>query len=387
METFVYLDHNATTEVYPAVKKAILHALDVTGNASSVHGAGRAARKLIEDSRESVAALVAAKPENVIFNSGGTESNNMAIRFFGNRIRKNRILASAVEHDSVLKVSPNIELIPVDNDGIVNLKALDEMLALSSSSKGGNNTLVSVMLANNETGVIQPIKEVVSVARHHGALVHCDAVQAAGKVPIDINSLGVDFLSLSAHKIGGPAGVGALVIKEGLAKIIKLSPILYGGGQERGHRAGSENISGIMGFGLAAKHALENLPKIKNLATLRDQVEEKLSIHKDVRIFGAGVSRLANTCNLTMPGVAADRQLIAFDLAGISLSAGSACSSGKVKPSHVLAAMGIVDEVSSTAIRISLGWTTKNQDIDRFIKVWNEIFKRSKSSLKKLEAA
>jgi cysteine desulfurase len=382
----IYMDHNATTAVYPAVRKAILLALDMPGNASSAHGAGRAARKLIEDARDRVATLVAANSADVVFTSGGTEANNMAIRGVKNGPGKTRILASAVEHSSVLKVLPNIETVPVDGDGIIALDALDKMLTCPPAG-GSGMTLVSVMLANNETGVIQPIVEVASIARRHGAIVHCDAVQAAGKIPINFKSLGVHFLSLSAHKIGGPAGVGALVIKKDLAENPHLPPLLLGGGQERGQRAGSENLSGITGFGLAADFALKNLPKYNKLAIWRNRIEEELSHHTDVCIFGSGVPRLANTSSLTMPGVAAIRQIIDFDLAGFALSAGSACSSGKLEPSHVLAAMGVAEEEARTAIRVSLGWTTTDQDIDMFLKVWNDMFKRSRAAAKNLEAA
>lgn len=381
------MDHNATTAVYPAVKEAIMLALDSPGNASSIHSAGRAARKLIEDARECVAKLVMASSRDVIFTSGGTEANNMAIQLFGCAPKKNRILVSAVEHSSVLNARPDNEIVPVDSNGVIDLDVLDMMLTSSPLKSGHGLTLVSVMLANNETGVIQPIAKVVSVARRHGAIVHCDAVQAAGKMPIDLKSLGVHLLSLSAHKIGGPAGAGALIINEEFAQDIQISPLLLGGGQERGKRAGSENLSGIAGFGLAAEYATKNLPRYNELSIWRDRIERALSHHSRVRIFGSSVSRLANTCSLTMPGVAADRQIIAFDLAGISLSAGSACSSGKVDPSHVLAAMGVAKDEANTAIRISLGWTSTSEDIDMFLHVWNDIFKRSKADPKDLEAA
>ena len=383
----VYMDHNATTAVYPSVSKAIMLALDMPGNASSIHGAGRAVRKLIEDSRERVAELVGAKPASVVFTSGGTEANNMVIGGFKNCPGETRILASAIEHPSVLKVLPNIETVAVDSDGVIDLDALEKILACSPFVEGAGSTLVSVMLANNETGVIQPIVEVVSIARRHGAFVHCDAVQAVGKIPVDLESLGVHLLSLSAHKIGGPAGVGALVMNEGLANNMQLSPLVLGGGQERGQRAGSENISGIAGFGKAAEYALKNLHEYSKINVLRDRIERELSRHTDVRIFGSCVPRIANTCSLTMPSVPAERQIIDFDLAGIALSAGSACSSGKVEPSHVLAAMGVAKDEARTAIRVSLGWTTTDQNIDMFIKTWNNIFKRSKAPAGNLEAA
>lgn len=387
MKLPVYMDHNATTEVCPEVKEAIMLALNTTGNASSIHSSGRAARKLIEDSRDRIAKMVKAKSKDVVFTSGGTEANNMAIRLFENSSKKIRILASAIEHSSVLKVNPNVEIIPVNSEGIINLETLDMMLTNSPWKARSGLTLVSVMLANNETGVIQPIPNVVSISRRHGAIVHCDAVQAVGKMSVDFKALGVDMLSLSAHKIGGPDGVGALVINEDFARDIKFSPLLLGGGQERGQRAGSENLSGIAGFGIAAENALKNLSSYNEISILRDRIEKELSGYSNVRIFGSGVSRLVNTCNLTMPGVASDRQIIAFDLAGIALSAGSACSSGKVEPSHVLAAMGVAENEANSAIRISLGSTNTIQDIEMFLSVWNDIYKRSKARSKDLEAA
>ena len=383
----VYMDHNATTAVLPAVRKAVARALDMTGNASSVHGAGRAARKMIEDARDRVAALVGARSADVVFTSGGTEANNLAIRGLEQGPGRVRVLASAVEHTSVLKAAPDIETIPVDSEGVVDLEALDTMLAGTASPNGTGLALVSVMLANNETGVIQPVAEVAAVAERHGALVHCDAVQAVGKTPVDIKTLGVHMMSLSAHKIGGPAGAGALVLAGDLPHGATLSALILGGGQERGRRAGSENLPGIVGFGVAAEEAQKNLAEFPDLAVWRDRIEDELDRHAGVRVFGAGAPRLANTCCLTMPGVAAESQIIAFDLAGIALSAGAACSSGKVEPSHVLAAMGVDADEADTAIRVSLGWTTSNQDIAAFLAAWDNIFERSEAATKDVEAA
>ena len=383
----VYMDHNATTAVLPAVQKAVARALELTGNASSVHGAGRASRKVIEDARDRVAALVGAKSADVVFTSGGTEANNLAIRGLQQDLGQARVLASAVEHTSVLKAASNIETIAVDSEGVVDLEALDTMLAGASSANEAGPALVSVMLANNETGVIQPVAGVVAVAKRHGALVHCDAVQAAGKISIDIAALGVHMMSLSAHKIGGPAGVGALVLAGDLAHGANLFPIVLGGGQERGRRAGSENLTGIAGFGVAAEEALKDLPEFPNLAVWRNRLEDELGRRQGVHVFGAGAPRLANTSCLTMPGVVAERQIIAFDLAGIELSAGAACSSGKVEPSHVLAAMGVAVDEADTAIRVSLGWTTADQDIDAFLAAWVDIFERTKAAAKEVEAA
>jgi cysteine desulfurase len=375
MENPVYMDHNATTAVRPAVKDALARALDLIGNASSVHGAGRAARKHVEDSREQVAALVGARPAGVVFTSGGTEANNLAIRGAIRRANR-RVLVSAVEHVSVLKSVAEPEIIAVDADGVIDLGALDAALAANDEA-----ALVSVMLANNETGVIQPVAEVSSLAKKHGALVHCDAVQAAGKIAVDVKALGIDMLTLSAHKIGGPQGIGALVSADDQA----LQPIIRGGGQERSRRAGTENLPGIVGFGVAAVEALKDLPGAAGLNVWRDRIETDLAQHQGVRIFGAGVNRLANTTCLTMTGVEAEQQLIALDLAGIAVSAGSACSSGKVEPSHVLAAMGIEAEEAATAIRVSMGWSTTEQDVERFCAAWDDV--RAKAQGKKRTAA
>ena len=281
-----------------------------------------------------------------------------------------RVLVSAVEHVSVLKAAPDTETLAVDADGVVDLPALDAMLAAD-----GRPALVSVMLANNETGVIQPLAEVSEIAHKHGARVHCDAVQAAGKIAVDPAALGIDMVSLSAHKIGGPTGVGALV----LFGDTDLSALVHGGGQERGRRAGTENVPGIAGFGVAAEAALGGLSDFASLGAWRDGIEAVLGGHAGVRVFGAGVSRLANTSCLTMPGVQAEHLIIALDLEGVAVSAGSACSSGKVEPSHVLAAMGVPAEEAATAIRVSLGWNTTEDEVRRFVEAWNEVYAKSKA--------
>lgn len=366
MKHAVYLDHNATTAVRAAAQQAIARALELTGNASSVHRFGRAVRRLVEDARDDVAALAGAEPAGVVFTSGGSEANNLALCGTG----RARIVASAIEHASVLKATPAIEKIPVDGDGMVDLDALDAMLA-----DDDRPALVSVMLANNETGVLQPVAEAAAVAKRHGALVHCDAVQAAGKVKLDIKALGVDMVSLSAHKIGGAMGSGALVFGNDLP----LAAVVRGGGQERGRRAGTENVPGIAGFGAAAREAVAGLGDFARLARWRDRIEASLGERADVRVFGAGVPRLANTSCLTMPGVTAEHQIIALDLAGVGVSAGSACSSGKIEPSHVLAAMGVAPEVAATAIRVSLGWNTTEDDVGRFVAAWTDVHDRARA--------
>ena len=361
----VYLDHNATTPMRASAIAAVVAASGLTGNASSVHAWGRRARARIEDAREAVAALVGAKPDWVVFTGGGTEANNLALR--GSDVSS--VAVSAVEHPSVLRAREGIREIPVDADGVVSLDAI------------GAAGLVSVMLANNETGVVQPIARVAEMARANGALMHCDAVQAAGKANIDMKALGVDLMSLSAHKIGGPQGMGALIVRPG----IRLGPILRGGGQERGARAGTENVAGVAGFGAAAVETLADLARMEALASLRDKLEAAIrAVAPDAVIFGADAERLANTSCIAMPGVSADSQLMNFDLADIMVSSGSACSSGKVAKSHVLAAMGVADDLAETAIRVSLGWTTTEADIDRFVAAWTDLYRRTHADVRKV---
>jgi len=358
-----YLDYNATAPLKPAVVEAMSAALAETGNASSVHRFGRLARRAIETARGQVAALVGASQHQVVFTAGGTEANNLALA----QHRSMRVLASAIEHESVLGAAGDAVVIPVDRDGRVDLNALERLLG-----REGGPALVAVMLANNETGVIQPVADVARIAHGHGAFVHCDAVQAAGKIAIDFAALGVDTLALSAHKLGGPQGVGALVV----ADRVELQPMLRGGGQERGRRAGTENTAGIIGFGIAAELAARDIETISRLAGLRDEMEARLRrAAPESIVFGAAAPRLPNTSCIAMPGVAAETQVMALDLAGIAVSAGSACSSGKVKPSHVLAAMGAGD-LAGNAIRVSGGWRSAPEDFDRLVEGWTTLWAR-----------
>ena len=352
---YTYLDHNATSPIRPVALDAVVEAVRAGGNPSSVHRPGRAARARIDKARRQVAALVGALPGEVVFTSGGTEANNMALRGHA------RGLVSAIEHESVLKMVPGAERIPVDRDGVIDLAALERMLAAKPA-------LVSVMHANNETGVIQPIAEVVRLARAAGALVHCDAVQAAGKVTVDLHGLGVDYLSLSAHKLGGPAGVGALVVRDGAP----FATDRVGGGQESYRRAGTENVAGIAGFGAAAEASRDELREGLDVAALRDRIEASLP----GKVYGAAAPRLPNTTCIAMPGVKAETQVMALDLAGVAVSAGSACSSGKVTRSAVLTAMGVEPAEAETAIRISCGWNTVFEDIDRLIAAWQGLYTR-----------
>jgi cysteine desulfurase len=368
-EAHIYLDYNATAPARPQVIETVTRVMARVGNASSVHAPGRAARDDVETARAAVAALVGAEPRNVIFTSGGTESDNLALKGTGGR----RLMVSATEHGAVLAPAllhdARAVILPVDGDGVIDLSALERALRES-----GEPALVSVMLANNETGVIQPVVRIAEIAHAHGALVHCDAVQSAGKIAIDIKALGVDLLSLSAHKIGGPQGVGALILGHDL----EIAAEIVGGGQEMGRRSGTENVAGIAGFGCAAELALAGLGDYRKLAKLRDDMERRLiAIAPKARVYGAGAERLPNTSCVSMPGVRSDTQVMAFDLAGIAISAGSACSSGKVSASHVLEAMGVERDEAMTAVRVSMGWSTTAAELDRFVEVWEELYRRS----------
>jgi cysteine desulfurase len=361
MTTPIYLDYNATAPLKQVAIAAVSAALAETGNASSVHRFGRLARRAVETAREQVAALVNALPAQVVFTASGTEANNLALAQAG------RLVVSAVEHDSVLQVAGNGAHIAVDRDGVVDLASLERLL-----SREPEPAVVAVMLANNETGVIQPVAEVARIAHAHGALVHCDAAQAAGKIAIDMAALGADTLTLSAHKFGGPQGVGALVVADNVA----LRPLLLGGGQERGRRAGTENVAGIAGFGAAAQAVADDLPRMEQVARWRDTMEAQIrSAAPAAVVFGDRARRLPNTSCVAMPGVAAETQVMALDLAGIAVSAGSACSSGKVKASQVLQAMG-AEALAGSAVRVSAGWRSGAEDFERFAEAWISLWVR-----------
>ena len=354
-----YLDWNATAPLRPEAAAAVASALALGGNPSSVHGRGRVARQLVEESRAAVAALAGAPADAVVFTSGGTEANHLALLGAG----RERVLISAVEHSSVLQAAPEAERIPVDRDGLVDPAALAAML-------DDRPALVSVMLANNETGVIQPVAEIARSAHAHGALFHCDAVQAAGKMPLSLAVIGADFLTLSAHKIGGPAGIGALVMAPGA----EVTPLQRGGGQERNCRAGTENLAGIAGFAAAA--AACDPAEYGRVRALRDRLEAALP--PEAIVIAAGAPRLPNTSAIAMPGVPAETQVIALDLDGVMVSAGAACSSGKVGPSHVLAAMGVAPDIADATIRVSLGWSTTDADIAHFLDSWTALYRRTR---------
>jgi cysteine desulfurase len=362
-----YLDWNATTPMRPAVADAMRAALGLPANPSSVHRAGRAARQAVERARAQVAALAGVAASAVIFTSGGTEANHLALRGFSGR----RVIVSAVEHDSVRLAVPDATLLPVDADGVADLAALERLLAPPSPA------LVSLMLANNETGVLQPVAEAARLAHAKGALLHCDAVQGVGKVPLDLSRLGADLLTVSAHKIGGPTGVGALVVAKGNDP----APLLLGGGQESGRRAGTENVAGIVGFGVAAEQAAGGQDDWAAVMALRDAAERRLlALAPEARIFGREVARLPNTSCIALAGLAAATQVMALDLAGVMVSAGAACSSGKVRRSHVLEAMGAAPDLADGAIRVSLGWTSSAADIDHLLEAWGQLHARTRAS-------
>jgi cysteine desulfurase len=366
--TETYLDWNATTPLHPEAAAAISATLACCGNPSSVHRWGRMARQTLEHAREAVAALLGPiSPDGVVFVSGGTEANHLALL----GAERERVLVSDVEHDSVRQAFSRSEAIPVDGDGVVAIDALDRLLAADSRP-----ALVSVMFANNETGVIQPVAEIAAVARNHGALFHCDAVQAAGKLVLDAEEIGADLISLSAHKLGGPSGAGALVVTGGT----DLMPLFRGGRQERGRRAGTENLPGICGFAAAATAALERVAVYDRVRALRDELEDQIAeIAPDAVVVGAAAPRLPNTSAIAMPGVAAETQVIALDLDGVMVSAGAACSSGKVGPSHVLAAMKVGVEIAKSTIRVSLGWTSSEADIAHFLRAWTALYRRHRN--------
>jgi cysteine desulfurase len=373
--TETYLDWNATTPLRPEAAAAMSAVLARCGNPSSVHRWGRAARQGVEHARSAVGALLHAPAEGVVFVSGGTEANHLALLGSG----RGRILVSAVEHDSVLRAVPEAERIPVDHDGVVTLDTLDRLL-----SDDPRPALVSIMFANNETGVVQPVAAISAIARAHGALFHCDAVQAAGKISLDAGAIGADLVTLSAHKLGGPLGIGALVVTGEL----ELTPLLRGGGQERGRRAGTENLVGIAGFAAAAAAAAEEIAVYDCVRELRDALEAGvLSVAPEAAVLAAGAPRLPNTAAIAMPGVSAETQVIALDLDGVMVSAGAACSSGKVGPSHVLEAMGLGPDLVGSTIRVSLGWNSSEGDVAHFLRAWTALYRRCRGSYVRVRAA
>jgi cysteine desulfurase len=365
MPSRVYLDHNAGAPLRAEARDAIAAALEIGANPSSVHAPGRAARAVIERARGQIAALAGVAPGSIVFTSGATEANNLALK--GAPVA--RRLASAVEHVSVLDVADR-ERVPVDPRGIVDLAALASMLDSSTP------TLVSVMAANNETGVIQPIVEIARIVHDAGALVHCDAAQIPGRAPLAPIVAVCDLVSLSSPKIGGPQGAGTLIVREG----IDLKPQIVGGGQERRLRAGTENLSGVVGFGAAAEAVLVE-ESIARVVALRDRLEAGAQLlAPEAVVIGIDAPRLPNTSALALPGIPAESQILSLDLAGIAVGAGAACSSGKIARSHVLAAMGIDDDIAAATIRVSLGPTTTEADVDAFLAAWSALRTRARAN-------
>jgi cysteine desulfurase len=368
----VYLDWNATTPLHDEARRATIDALDMQGNASSVHAEGRAARKWIEGARAVIANAVGALPRNLIFTSGGTEANALALSpnlKRGSGLAAERLVVSAIEHASVLSggrfSQASITTCGVTPSGVLDLDRLRELLG------DARPALVSVMLANNETGAIQPVAAAAEIVHAAGGLLHVDAIQGFGKIPLDMRELGTDLLTLSAHKIGGPKGVGALALAEG---ITGLEPLLRGGGQESSRRAGTENVAAIAGFGAATTAALAGLhDESRRLEGLRERLESGLRQTTGVIVFSDSAPRLPNTTLFTVPGLRAETAVIGFDLAGIAVSSGSACSSGKVQPSHVLKAMGFDREIAQGAVRLSMGWSTLDADVDYCLEGWRKL--------------
>jgi cysteine desulfurase len=381
-----YLDYNASTPLRAEVREAMIRALDVAGNPSSIHTEGRHCKALMEDAREQVAALAGADARNVVFISGGTEANNLILNPRFSRGKDTRssaaLLMSGTEHPCVLKghrFAPEcVHVLPVTSSGLVDVALFEETCAHLHKTRPDTKIIASLHLANNETGVIQPVAEIAEIVHRYDGVMHTDAVQAAGKIPLSIWGLGVDALTLSAHKIGGPQGVGALVL--GSAGVEVGDKLLRGGGQERGARSGTENVAGIVGFGVAAKRAMDQLEREhQRLLALRSMCEAHIHrIMPDAVIFGGNGERLPNTICFGVKGMKAETALMSFDLAGVSLSSGSACSSGKVKRSHVLEAMGVEAGLLEGALRISTGWATTQQDIENFAAVFSRLVENAK---------
>ena len=394
----VYLDWNATAPLIPEARAAMLAALDVLGNPSSIHAEGRAARAIVETAREDVAALVGAEPHNVLFTSGATEAAVTALTPDWRGGRLGHLHVSAIEHPCVLAggrfAAGDVSCVSVNANGVIDITVLEQMLKESPP-----RSLVALMAANNETGIVQPVAETADLVHAAGGRLVCDAVQSVGRLRTDIKVLGADVLLLSAHKLGGPKGVGALVLADEAAAP---APLLTGGGQERRQRAGTENVAGIAGFGAAAKVAKTALVNAPRIAALRDRLEsalqsapkwsesvprysqdvfaDTLSAFALTTLGGGPISRLPNTSLLAMPGMSAQMLLMQLDLAGFAVSAGAACSSGKLAKSHVLEAMGLPREFAEGAIRVSLGSTTTDNDIDRFIAAWREVARRQRAA-------
>jgi cysteine desulfurase len=380
----INFDANAGAPLLAEAREAVVAALDAMANASSVHAEGRAARATVETARGCVAEAVGARPQNVVFTSGATEAAALALTprivSDGSPRPAGRLYVGATEHPCVLaggRFAPEeVTVLPVEPSGGIDLEALERALAAHDTAEGA--PYVALMLANNETGVIHPVAEAARLTKAHGGYAFCDAVQGLGRIPVDIGALGVDFLALSAHKIGGPQGAGALVLAD---EAVYPAPLLTGGGQERRRRAGTENVAAIAGFGVAATHARHHLSDAGRIAALRANLEgQVLAVSPDARVFGSGAERLPNTTLFGVPGLPAETAVIAFDLEGVAVSAGSACSSGKVAQSHVLEAMGESEDTAWSGIRVSLTDAASEAEVEAFIIAWRAIHSRMRRS-------
>tara|TARA_R110001606_G_scaffold3203_24_gene13925 strand:+ start:981 stop:2192 length:1212 start_codon:yes stop_codon:yes gene_type:complete len=377
-EIMIYADHNATAPLRPEAREAMLAAFDMGAtNPSSVHARGRAARAVVESARVQVGGAIGSRAADVIFTGGGTEADALAVQGVVDALGAGcTLIVSAIEHEAIAKSAGHsgalVQAAYVTEAGTLDLDDLRTRMDNWDSEALGTPVLC-VMLANNETGIIQPVAEAAAIMREAGGLTICDAVQALGKIPVNVAMLGVDYLTVSAHKVGGPQGVGALWHRAGAP----LKAILYGGGQERSLRSGTENVAGIAGFGAAVDAAVRDLPKYAALAAHRDNMEARLKAEGGVVVIGEGSERLAGTSNFARPGFRAETQVMALDLAGVCVSAGSACSSGKVKRSVVLMAMGASDALAESAIRTSFGWNSLPADFDGVADAWLEAARRT----------
>lgn len=376
----IYADYNATAPLRPEAKAAMLRALELTGNPSSVHSEGRKARALVESARDAVAAAIGACRDDIAFTSGGTEAVQAPLRGVLRTVSNAQLVVSSIEHDAVSALAELPKAWPVNADGVVDLVWLEAVVKTLAAD--GRQPVVSLMLVNNETGVIQPVAEAAEIVHAAGGLIHCDAIQALGKIETSIIELDVDYLSLSAHKIGGPQGVGAFYVKPGAP----FAAIQTGGGQEFGRRSGTENVAGVAGFAAAIDAALSNMSQYEALRAPRDAMEAVLKAAvPSLQIHGQAAPRVAGVSCFGVEGLPSETQVMGLDLAGFAVSAGSACSSGKVKPSRVLTAMGLSDTAARSAIRASFGWASKADDFDALARAWLKMAARARPELVKLD--
>lgn len=376
----IYADYNATAPLRPEAKAAMLRAMELTGNPSSVHSEGRKARALVEGARDAVAAAIGACRDDIAFTSGGTEAVQAPLRGVLRSVGNAQLVVSSIEHDSVSALAELPNAWAVKANGVVDLVWLEAIVQTLVAD--GRRPLVSLMLVNNETGVIQPVAQAAEIVHAAGGLIHCDAIQALGKIDVSIIELDVDYLSLSAHKIGGPQGVGAFYVKPGAP----FSAIQTGGGQEFGRRSGTENVAGVAGFAAAIEAAAAGIGAYQALAGHRDRMESRLKAAAPALVVhGAAAPRAAGVSCFGVEGLPSETQVMGLDLAGLAVSAGSACSSGKVKPSRVLTAMGLSDTAARSAIRASFGWASKPDDFDALAAAWLKMAARARPELVKLD--